>query len=81
MINDAVKSLRAKNLRPSMSSTEKHSASAISHSRIAKNLASFANLHVLSGDGTDPEEAARLIGEAVAFVRAGQGPALADRPL
>jgi hypothetical protein len=39
MINDAVKSLRAKNLRQSMSSTEKHSASAISHSRIAKNLA------------------------------------------
>ena len=40
---------------------------------IAKNLASFANLHVLSGNGTDPEEAARLIGEAVAHVRAGQG--------
>src|SRR6476620_8130615 len=31
---------------------------------IAKNLASFANLHVLSGDGTDPDEAARLVGEA-----------------
>src|SRR3954466_9077326 len=43
---------------------------------IAKNLASFTGLHVLSGDGTDPEEAARLIGEAVAYVRAGQGPAL-----
>ena len=43
---------------------------------IARNLASFAGLHVLSGDGTDPDEAARLIDEAVAYVRAGQGPAL-----
>src|SRR5436189_374507 len=30
---------------------------------IAKNLASFAHLHLLSGDGGDPEEAARLIDE------------------
>jgi 2-oxoisovalerate dehydrogenase E1 component len=43
---------------------------------IAKNLASFANLHILSGDGTEPAEAARLIGEAVAHVRGRNGPAL-----
>ncbi|HYJ52136.1 MAG TPA: transketolase C-terminal domain-containing protein [Allosphingosinicella sp.] len=43
---------------------------------IAKNLASFTGLHVLSGDGTEPEEAARLIGEALAHVRGGKGPAL-----
>jgi 2-oxoisovalerate dehydrogenase E1 component len=43
---------------------------------IAKNLASFANLHILSGDGTDPVEAARLIAEATDHVRSGQGPAL-----
>ena len=43
---------------------------------IARNLASFTSLHVLSGDGTEPAEAARLIDEAVAHVRGGQGPAL-----
>jgi 2-oxoisovalerate dehydrogenase E1 component len=43
---------------------------------IAKNLASFSGLHVLSGDGTQPGEAARLIDEAVDHVRAGKGPAL-----
>jgi 2-oxoisovalerate dehydrogenase E1 component len=43
---------------------------------IARNLASFGNLHVLSGDGTEPAEAARLIAEAAAHVRGGQGPAL-----
>jgi 2-oxoisovalerate dehydrogenase E1 component len=43
---------------------------------IAANLASFTGLHVLSGDGTEPEEAARLIGEALAHVRGGKGPAL-----
>jgi 2-oxoisovalerate dehydrogenase E1 component len=43
---------------------------------IAKNLASFSGLHILSGDGADPEEAARLIDDAVASVRSGQGPAL-----
>src|SRR4051812_42941875 len=43
---------------------------------IAKNLASFTGLHVLSGDGTEPEEGARLIGEALAHVRGGNGPAL-----
>jgi len=43
---------------------------------IARNLESFANLHVLSGDGTEPAEAARLIDMAVAHVRSRKGPAL-----
>ena len=43
---------------------------------IAANLASFSGLHVLSGDGTEPAEAARLIDEAVGHVRGGNGPAL-----
>ncbi len=43
---------------------------------IAANLASFGNLHVLDGDGTDPASAPGLIAEAVAHVRAGKGPAL-----
>jgi 2-oxoisovalerate dehydrogenase E1 component len=43
---------------------------------IARNLASFSGLHVLSGDGTDPAEAARLIAEATGHVRARKGPAL-----
>jgi len=43
---------------------------------IAANLASFRELLVLSGDGTQPGEAANRIAEAVAHVRAGQGPAL-----
>ncbi len=43
---------------------------------IAANLASFSGLTVLNGDGTEPEEAARLIGEAVGHVRARQGPVL-----
>jgi 2-oxoisovalerate dehydrogenase E1 component len=43
---------------------------------IAANLASFKNLAIWNGDGTDPAEAARLIGEAVGHVRGRQGPAL-----
>lgn len=43
---------------------------------IAKNLASFGNLLIRDGDGTEPAEAARLLGEAVTHVRAGGGPAL-----
>jgi 2-oxoisovalerate dehydrogenase E1 component len=43
---------------------------------VAANLASFANLLVREGDGTDPVEAARLFSETVAHVRAGRGPAL-----
>jgi len=43
---------------------------------IARNLASFGNLIVHDGDGTDPEETARLLSDAVARVREGHGPAL-----
>ena len=43
---------------------------------IARNLASFENLLVRDGDGTDPADAASLIGECVAHVRGGLGPAL-----
>lgn len=42
---------------------------------IAENLKSFANLTVIDGSGTDPEETARLVGDAVALVRRGEGPA------
>lgn len=43
---------------------------------IAKNLASFANLAIFAGDGTEPAEAAALVERAVAHVRGGNGPAL-----
>jgi 2-oxoisovalerate dehydrogenase E1 component len=43
---------------------------------IAANLASFSGLEILSGDGTDPAEAASLIKRATAHVRDGKGPAL-----
>lgn len=43
---------------------------------IAANLASFRNLFIRDGDGTDPAESARLIGEVVAHARAGKGAAL-----
>jgi 2-oxoisovalerate dehydrogenase E1 component len=43
---------------------------------IAANLASFANLLIRDGDGTDPGQAAALIDEVVAHVREGNGPAL-----
>jgi 2-oxoisovalerate dehydrogenase E1 component len=43
---------------------------------IAANLASFRNLQILNGDGSDPGAAATLIEEAVAAVRAGEGPVL-----
>jgi 2-oxoisovalerate dehydrogenase E1 component len=43
---------------------------------VAANLASFANLLVHDGDGTDPVEAARLLAAGVEHVRAGRGPAL-----
>jgi 2-oxoisovalerate dehydrogenase E1 component len=45
-------------------------------SNIAANLASFRNLFLRDGDGTDPAEAARLLAEGVDHVRAGSGPAL-----
>lgn len=43
---------------------------------IADNLAAYANLKILQGDGTDPADAAQKITEAVAYVRAGHGPCL-----
>lgn len=43
---------------------------------LAKNLASFANLFVLDGDGTDPLDASSKIDQAVQHVRSGAGPAL-----
>ena len=43
---------------------------------IAANLASFRNLRVTSGDGSNPLDAATLIREAIAHVRSGGGPAL-----
>jgi 2-oxoisovalerate dehydrogenase E1 component len=43
---------------------------------IASNLASFGNLQIFSGDGTEPAETARLLTDAVAHVRGGAGPAL-----
>ncbi|MTH79216.1 alpha-ketoacid dehydrogenase subunit alpha/beta [Paracoccus aestuariivivens] len=43
---------------------------------IAENLASWQGLTILSGDGTDPAEAATLIAEAVAIVREDRAPVL-----
>ena len=43
---------------------------------IARNLASFSNLFVQDGDGTDPADAATKIKACVDHVRAGHGPAL-----
>jgi len=43
---------------------------------IAANLASFKNLFIRNGDGTDPLDTAEKLTEAVAHVRGGQGPAL-----
>ena len=43
---------------------------------IAANLTSFRNLHVLSGDGTEPAEAGALVCSAVEHVRAQRAPAL-----
>ncbi|MGH7669522.1 MAG: alpha-ketoacid dehydrogenase subunit alpha/beta [Gemmatimonadaceae bacterium] len=43
---------------------------------IAANLASFGNLFIRDGDGTDPHDAARQLKAVVDHVRAGKGPAL-----
>jgi 2-oxoisovalerate dehydrogenase E1 component len=43
---------------------------------IADNLASFRNLAIWQGSGTEPAETARLVHDAVEHVRLGQGPAL-----
>src|SRR5687768_10645973 len=40
---------------------------------IAANLGSFSGLAIWNGDGTDPTEAARLIGEAIGHVRDRKG--------
>jgi 2-oxoisovalerate dehydrogenase E1 component len=45
-------------------------------SNIAANLAAFKNLYILDGDGSDPTITAQLYADAVAYVRAGKGPAL-----
>lgn len=45
-------------------------------SNIAANLASFKNLQIWQGNGSDPEETAVLVETAVTHVRAGNGPAL-----
>ncbi len=43
---------------------------------IARNLASFTNLAVWDGSGTNPAETAELVANAVEHVRAGKGPGL-----
>lgn len=43
---------------------------------ISANLASFQNLAILSGSGTEPEQAASLIKAAVSHARSGEGPCL-----
>lgn len=43
---------------------------------IAANLASFGDLKVLDGDGTDPQRACELITSAVGHVRSGESPCL-----
>ncbi len=40
------------------------------------NLASYRNLKIIDGDGTDPEVTPQLISEAVEHVRSGEGPCL-----
>ncbi len=43
---------------------------------IAANLAAYQGLRVFDGDGADPLDAAQKIGDAVDYVRAGEGPGL-----
>lgn len=43
---------------------------------IAKNLSGFQGLHILTGDGSRPEESATLISEAIDHVRSRKGPCL-----
>lgn len=43
---------------------------------IARNLASFTNLKLYNGNGSDPDNASDLLQQAVEHVRGGNGPAL-----
>lgn len=43
---------------------------------IAENLASFKNLRITQGDGTDAAQTAQLFDEATRYVREGNGPAM-----
>jgi 2-oxoisovalerate dehydrogenase E1 component len=43
---------------------------------IAANLASFQNLYIKEGDGSEPADAARLFEDVIGHVRGGNGPAL-----
>jgi 2-oxoisovalerate dehydrogenase E1 component len=43
---------------------------------LSSNLRGFKHLCIIDGDGTDPEDAAQKIAEAVAYVRVGKGPCL-----
>ena len=43
---------------------------------LSANLRGFKHLHIVDGDGSDPEDAPQKIAEAVAYVRAGKGPCL-----
>ena len=43
---------------------------------IAENLAAFKHLLIRDGDGTRPDQAARLIGDCMAHTRGGMGPSL-----
>ena len=43
---------------------------------ISANLASFRDIRIVSGSGTDPVETSTLIADAVAHIRAGNGPVL-----
>ncbi|HEY3258403.1 MAG TPA: transketolase C-terminal domain-containing protein [Gemmatimonadaceae bacterium] len=43
---------------------------------IAANLASFQNLYIRDGDGTEPAESAQLFEDVISHIRGGKGPAL-----
>lgn len=45
-------------------------------SNIAQNLASFSNLRIVDIDGTNPDEADRMISKSISHVREGKSPAL-----
>jgi 2-oxoisovalerate dehydrogenase E1 component len=43
---------------------------------IARSLGAFPNLHIVEGDGTDPDDAPATLSQALDHVRAGRGPCL-----